>query len=364
MNECKNLLFVLFDGIENSVFGSMVLQPLQRRMAQQQDLHVTLVSFQSKMINDNHIKLLTANNQRLHVIVIPKIVPWGNVGLNWYGLRLALMLCNKNYDEIVARGPFAGWIALKAYAWMRMFSKSYCPKIVVQARGLCGEEYRYMQQKKQDFGGWKKIVKLLRYWLLARKERRAYQLAEKVQKKSGNVVIESVSEALKTYITDRFYIDPSMIIIAHDDRIMPAKHCDIDYWRRAMRAEFGIDLKAYVYCYSGSYKPWQCVEQTIDFFKQQHEKDENTFLIIFSADKQAFEKHLVRVGLDRGCWRVLSAPTSQLLEYLAVANAGILLRDSDIINWVSRPTKMLEYQAVGLEIIHNNTVECLVESKH
>jgi len=52
-----------------------------------------------------------------------------------------------------------------------------------------------------------------------------------------------------------------------------------------------------------------------------------------------------------------------LYVYLAAADYGLLFRHKDIINWVSRPTKMLEYQAVGLKIIHNNTIEWLSENK-
>jgi len=34
----------------------------------------------------------------------------------------------------------------------------------------------------------------------------------------------------------------------------------------------------------------------------------------------------------------------------------MLFREQTIVNWTSRPTKLLEYQAVGLEVVHNNTV--------
>jgi hypothetical protein len=52
-----------------------------------------------------------------------------------------------------------------------------------------------------------------------------------------------------------------------------------------------------------------------------------------------------------------------IYHYLAAADIGIIFRKPHIINWISRPTKILEYQAVGLKIIHNNTVAMLADHK-
>ena len=41
----------------------------------------------------------------------------------------------------------------------------------------------------------------------------------------------------------------------------------------------------------------------------------------------------------------------------------MLVREKDIINCVSRPTKMLEYQSAGLKIVHNNTVAWLASQE-
>ncbi|MFH1832527.1 MAG: hypothetical protein ABH827_07080, partial [bacterium] len=66
-------------------------------------------------------------------------------------------------------------------------------------------------------------------------------------------------------------------------------------------------------------------------------------------------------NLPKTAYKIISVRQEQLYEYLSCANFGFLLREEDIINWVSRPTKMLEYQAVGLKIIHNNTIAWLTE---
>ena len=52
---------------------------------------------------------------------------------------------------------------------------------------------------------------------------------------------------------------------------------------------------------------------------------------------------------------------SEIYKYLSAADYGIIFREINVLNWISRPTKALEYEAVGLKIIHNNTVKWLVD---
>ena len=46
----KRLNFILYDGILNSVFPSMVLAPLLNKLKSDADLDITLVSFERKPI--------------------------------------------------------------------------------------------------------------------------------------------------------------------------------------------------------------------------------------------------------------------------------------------------------------------------
>ena len=68
-------------------------------------------------------------------------------------------------------------------------------------------------------------------------------------------------------------------------------------------------------------------------------------------------------GVERNRYLVLSAKQDDVFRYLSVADAGLLFREKNVVNWVSRPTKMLEYRSVGLKIIHNNTVAWLSEER-
>jgi hypothetical protein len=56
---------------------------------------------------------------------------------------------------------------------------------------------------------------------------------------------------------------------------------------------------------------------------------------------------------------VRNVPHGMIYRYLAACDIGLIFREPHLINWTSRPTKVLEYQAAGLEIVHNNTIDFL-----
>ena len=59
-----------------------------------------------------------------------------------------IRLINNIYDDIIARGPLAGFVVIKALTATKNKPKT----LSIQARGLCAEEYRYAHLKiKQPF---------------------------------------------------------------------------------------------------------------------------------------------------------------------------------------------------------------------
>ena len=49
----KQLAFIIFDGIENSVFVSQVLQPLLNLLKEDNNIEITLISFEKKDLQMN-----------------------------------------------------------------------------------------------------------------------------------------------------------------------------------------------------------------------------------------------------------------------------------------------------------------------
>lgn len=348
----KYMVFVLYDSIQNSVFHSMVLTPLLNKLNTNQHLTITLISFEPRKIHIDQLRKRIPQQDRLQVIICHRVPFVGRVSLLINSLQLYCILKKIAFDQIIARGPLAGWMAMKASKWLKRRNIH----VVIQARGLCAQEYRYshMRSKQNLFKHlWHQHI----YRTLDKIEYIAY--GSQMTNKVFTVTIEVVSPALKGYLITTFHAKSDNIIISSDDAIQSVPSAIVSQWRTELRKLLGIKKEAYVYCYSGSYKPWQCADQTIRSFVDYYQHDKRNFLLILSQDKDYFFNILEQNKISPSNYLILSVLPHEVLQYLSIADAGFLFREADIINWVSRPTKLLEYQAVGLNIIHNHTVGLL-----
>lgn len=340
----KNLLvFVLYDGIENSVFESQVLQPLINKIEKKLFNNILLISFEKKTI-PNHLVATIKKNYGINIIFLKRWPFMGTKTLVPAIVTLKNILKNLTPFELYARGPHAGWISLQAAKNTR------CTHITIQARGLLAEEYAYVHRnKKNPFY----ILHQLRKDLFYRLEKKIYGLNTQ---SLIPITIEVVSPALKEYLIKEFNTKSAMLKIAQEDIPPKIDMSIVHEWRTTIRKKLGIPHTSHIYCYNGSAKSWQCPEQVIHFFKKELEKDTQAFLLLLSQDKKIFEQLLKKYNIDPSRFYVTSVAHKEIYRYLAAADAGLLFREKNIINWVSRPTKALEYKAVGLEIIHNNSV--------
>lgn len=356
----KNLVFVLFDGIKNSVFQSQVLAPLMGMLDAHPTMQVTLVSFEQRRPSNKDLVSIIPAHERLHCVISRRLPFIGKNSLKIAAHQFGKLLAIVQPDELMVRGPLAGFVVLYAMQRLVSWHKKHgnlnvaIPKITIQARGLCAEEYRYDRsfKKKSLFKSW--LYKII-YARLASIERDVFGTQFSLQ----NVIIEAVSPALKDYLIEQFQADPHLITIASKDIPQTLAQPTVAQWRAEVRSQLGIPDDAIVYCYSGSFKPWQCAPQTVQFFIERLRVEPKSFLLVLSGDHEIFAQELrkAQVPVDHFC--VLSVKAAELYRYLAAADFGLLFRERDVINWVSRPTKMLEYQAVGLPVLHNNTIAML-----
>jgi len=336
-------LVVIYDSITNSVFQSQVLAPLYAQLDAKTLDHVTLVTYERTKPDTATLNKRIPPRNDLSVIILKRPPFLGIISL-WLGIpALKKLIATNSFTSILARGPLAGWIVLKC---------TPLAPVTIQARGLCAEEYRYANQESCPW--WKKPKYNLMY--------RAYEKIEQtVYGTRMPVTIEVVSNALAQYLTKHFGTPTSSITLATKDIPAVMNQETITAARTRIRERLNIPTESIVYCYSGSYKPWQCADETIAYFIETYGSINQTILLILTPDIAPFEAALKKHNLDASRYRVCNAPAHEVTQYLAAADAGFLFRHPDVINWVSRPTKMLEYQAVGLKIIHNSTVGCLVE---
>ncbi|MBU1007583.1 glycosyltransferase [Candidatus Dependentiae bacterium] len=346
----NKIAFLLFDSIKNSVFHSQVLVPLIACLNENKKLTITIVSFERKNFSLKTIQKIIPEHSRLNIIIKKKPLLISTLSLRPCVRSLKKFLRRNPFSHILARGPFAGWIALRVPI----------PNIpvTIQARGLAAEEFRYVMERERAAGirAWvKRLFKNYMYWLYKKIEHDVYGCMR------ANFMIESVSPALKTYLEKNFGSNPEQVHVCGYDIPAIISPRQVALWRREVCQELGLPDDCYVYCYIGSARPWQCVDEMISYFISQDKRDKKKFFLILSQDRELFEEKLQDQSVSVQNYCVNSISPDETYRYLSAADAGLLFREKDPVNWVSRPTKMLEYKSVGLKIIHNNTVAWLAE---
>ncbi len=340
--EAKHLFFIVYDGIENSVFESQVLTPLLQKLETDPLLQVHLVSFEQKRPQEQTTAVLQTVHPRLTVSVFTRSPFWASLSLYPCAWKLRSLFKKVKDYRVIARGPFAGRIASLALT-------RKCTHYTIQARGLLAEEYRYTHKKCTTA---KRYLHALRAHQLARHEGKAYApwLGSHVP-----FVIEAVSRPLQEHLTKTYKLTTQQFTLAKDDIPQEVTPTIKKNHRTSIRKKLGITEEHHLYVYSGSAKPWQCPHETITFFKNKLKQNPRSFLLILSPDT-AFFKKLCQSNLPQESYSILHVAYADLYAYLCASDTGILFREKVLINWVSRPTKYLEYKAAGLSIVHNNTV--------
>ncbi|EKD23453.1 MAG: glycosyltransferase-like protein [uncultured bacterium] len=153
-----------------------------------------------------------------------------------------------------------------------------------------------------------------------------------------------------------------IIDIAQDDIPKNLDKNLISKWKIEIRNNLNITHESIVYCYNGSIKAWQCPQEVITFFKSclnNKTVNKNIFLLILTQDAKEFENLIKKENIQTDLYLIKTVAHQEIYKYLAACDYGIIFREESIVNWVSRPTKILEYESVGLKIIHNNTVGLL-----
>lgn len=342
----EHLIFILYDSITNSVFNSQVLQPLINRKKKQKKLCITIVSFERTIPSNTLLNAITAHD--IEIKIFKRYPFFGFISLKNSIKKLYEYLLDKEVYTLTARGPQAAFISFKS------LNQGNCKQFTIQARGLLTEEFMYQHQTLPANKYYRWFIKL-RKKHIRNLEDFIYN-NDVLKTLEMPAIIEAVSPALREYLIRHYTIEPSRITIATNDIPKFLTKQQKALYANEIRTKLGISSHAFVYCYNGSIKPWQCPEKIIDFFKAEQVIKKNCFLLVLTQNKNEFKKLLKKAGLDPASYYVCFVSHEEIYRYLAACDVGLLFREHNIINWISRPTKALEYHAAGLPIIHNNSV--------
>jgi hypothetical protein len=335
----RTLIYVVYDGIENSVFASQVLAPLRAKLAAGTYQQIILISFEKKKYTSYEIEHIVKPNDQLQCIILKKTPFLGILTLYPAIYQLRALLKKQPSHAIIARSALAGYICLKA-------RQPTTISLTIQARGLLAAEYEFTNRTTNP------LPKIFHQF----RAQQFFALEKKTYSPKNSITIEAVGPALAEYLFTTFNTKSTQLCLAHEDIPPHIDQQQIAEWKITTRTALGITPHAYVYCYNGSIKPWQCPDKIIDFFMQQLHTNPTVFLLVITQDAEEFTQYLQKKGTPHTNYYVCSVLYNSIYQYLAAADAGLVFRELHVVNWTSRPTKVLEYQAVGLHIIHNNTV--------
>lgn len=114
------------------------------------------------------------------------------------------------------------------------------------------------------------------------------------------------------------------------------------------------------FVYAGSMSKWQCIEETLQIFKQiKNEIPEATLTLLTKEKEEALRILKIYDLLET---EIKYVPYTKLNEELSKYKFGFIIRKNDPVNNVATPTKMNSYLANGVIPIYSNYIHDFKEN--
>lgn len=118
-----------------------------------------------------------------------------------------------------------------------------------------------------------------------------------------------------------------------------------------IKKELGLEGKT-VFLYSGGLQRYQCIDQTIHWFRELTARVPNAAFLIYTPGPEiAAQRVQDLLGHIPGNVRIESVARDNLPDYISAADFGFVLREPEVLNAVASPTKAVEYLARGVRLI-------------
>lgn len=167
-----------------------------------------------------------------------------------------------------------------------------------------------------------------------------------------------VSEGLKKYLISEYKLEGARI------HIVPCaiEQTSLDtqvlfHHRKISRENYGVLDDERLFIYSGGVSKWQCIEETVEIFKQISDSANcKCKMLILSGDKEYISKFKSDIIM------VDSLKSEDVPKVLPAGDFAFLLRGNYITNHVAYPNKFLEYIMAGLKVITTPYVNDIAEA--
>lgn len=118
--------------------------------------------------------------------------------------------------------------------------------------------------------------------------------------------------------------------------------------RQQLRAEYGLTNRT-VLCYSGGLHTWQCVKETIELVIRLKKRNPAYFFCLFTNDDVS--PYTSQLNQLQGSCLVKGLDSSQVPQFLSMADVGFVLRANSLVNLNASPTKASEYLGAGAFVV-------------
>ena len=116
------------------------------------------------------------------------------------------------------------------------------------------------------------------------------------------------------------------------------------------RSSLGIFESDIVLAYSGTISGWQSFQLMFQFLEDHLIYYQNLKVILLTQKTKEIEQLIEKF---QGRVIHLWVKTSEVKNYLELADYGLLIREASITNWVASPIKFADYLGAGLKVIVN-----------
>ena len=330
-------LFVSFSGPETGVFESQVLE--YGRLVRTLGLEFRYLLFEglrTRLSDRRGIALRLARLRRrfdasIEIRYLP--APLGRAGMWLAAARLDRAGRDLGGDRLLiqARGSAAACAALG----MRRRLRS--ARVLYDARGDEAAEAR-LEASLAATG------RRRAWWT-----RRALRM-EELQRRAGAEAdhVLAVSTPLRERICSASGTPPDRVTVVPCcvDPLRVAREAAV---RTDVRRRLGIDGR-FVLVYSGSLTAYQIPDRVSGLVEAIRRRRPQTHLLLLTRDRVGALRWFGRLA-QTGSMTLVESPYDEVGDYLAAADAALLLRRDDPVNRVACPVKFAEYVVSGLPVI-------------
>lgn len=332
-----NVLFILFEGLADTVIDSQVLS----HVAVMQKLGLASFEIWAFACEDDiyqkslEKKEIAAQKCGAEIKVFRAHRPakFGALRKNAQIISEALQASKRSFTHVHARTEYSAAVASQV-------SELENSCLIWDCRGdaVAELDYRY-----SGSGLAPRLIKYLRKFVFKKRLQRAGAACDR-----AIFVSQPLFEVMHPYIKEKPY------------EIIPCSASEELFFfqpdlRRDIRRQLGIGEEQIVLTYLGSMAPYQRFPDTVAHFKEASQHQENLHLLVLTPQLETARQILDQAKIQN--YSLKKAAFDEINGFLNATDIAYMLRDETPTNKVATPTKFAEYCLTGLPVIMGSGVE-------